>query len=434
MASERDVGDSLDGLVSPEILEAVTNQLLADLIVRKLGKGGIRISTRQRQRLAKWLSDGAAGEPPLPRHVKRLSKNLTISISARDERRLKGQVVGRTAAAVTEAMNTVAERMAGRALRDLRQEWFEAAHHDDPFLRGFERRLARTWKTGFELLEVQLYLAKSTAAEINDELRRRTTKAEMPLIEVLTSLHARACQIASEVLVLLRAGYPEGAISRWRSLHEVAIVLHFIDGHGVETAQRYLDHDAVESWKGAKEYAEHCGDLGFEPIDPAEFAEVKKACEAAVKKYGPEFNGSYGWAARDLGLKKAPKFEDVTKGAGFAHWRPLYRLASHPVHANPKSVKYRLGMIDGGPRCLPVGPTNYGLADPGQNTGLSLLQTTSVLIGHAPTLERLLVREVMRELAHRMANVFVKAQRRIERREMKFRAALTAPHGETPKR
>jgi hypothetical protein len=91
-------------------------------------------------------------------------------------------------------------------------------------------------------------------------------------------------------------------------------------------------------------------------------------------------------------------------------------------------------MIEGGPRCLPVGPTNYGLADPGQNTGLSLLQTTAVLIGHAPTVERLLVREVMRELAHRIANAFVKAQFRIERREMKFRAALAAADSETPER
>jgi hypothetical protein len=363
-----------------------------------------------------------------------MSKNLTISVNARDERRLKGQMVGRAVAAVTETMATVAKRMARPALRDLKPELLRAAHQDDRFLRGFERRLARTWKRGFELLEVQLYLAKSTAAEINDELRRRATKVKMPIIEVLTSLHARACQIASEVLVLLRAGYPEGAISRWRSLHEVSIVLHFIDGHGVETARRYLAHDAVESWKGAKEYSEHCGELGFEPIDPAEFAEVKKAYEAAVKKYGPEFNASYGWAARDLGSKKAPKFEDVTKGAGFAHWRPLYRLASHPVHANPKSVKHRLGIIEGGPRCLPVGPTNYGLADPGQNTGLSLLQTTAVLIGHAPTVERLLVREVMRELAHRIANAFVKAQFRIEGREMKFRAALAAANSETPER
>jgi hypothetical protein len=401
--------------------EHLQHAMLADLVTRKLGKHGVRVTARQRQRILRWLKEGAKGEPPLPR-TKTGAKDVTISFTPRDERRLKGQLTRQLPTLTSDMTTKVAARMARPALRILKGEWLKEAGLEDWLLLGFEQRLARTWKKPFELLELQRYLACSTAAEINDELRRRSSKSkEAPLVEALTSLHARACQISAEVLVLLRKGYPEAAIARWRSLHEVSIVMHFIHKHGVETAKRYLDHDFVESWRGAKDYATHCADLGFEPIAAEELAQVKQTYDAAIKKHGSDFKDPYGWAAWDLKLKRVA-FDDVARGAGFAHWRPLYRLASHPVHANPKSVKWRLGVMDGGPRCLPVGPSNYGLADPGQNTGLSLAQVTALMIEKAPTFERLLVMYVMKELAGQIAHAFVDVQRRIERREVKLRA------------
>jgi len=71
-----------------------------------------------------------------------------------------------------------------------------------------------------------------------------------------------------------------------------------------------------------------------------------------------------------------------------------------------------------------VGPSNYGLADPGQNTGLSIAQVTALVIEKAPTFERLLVMYVMEELAGQIAHAFVDVQRRIERREVKVRAKM----------
>lgn len=397
---------------------------LADLVTRKLGKHGVRVTAKQRQRILRWLKEGAKGEPPLPQ-AKAGAKDVMISLTPRDERRLKGQLTRQLPTLTSNVTTKVAARMARPALRILKGEWLKEARLDDWFLLEFERRLARTWKKPFELLELQRYLACSTAAEINEELRRRSSKSkEAPLVEALTSLHARSCQITAEVLVLLRKGYPEAAIARWRSLHEVSIVMHFINEHGIETAKRYLDHDVVESWRAASDYATHCVDLGFEPIAAEELAQVEQAYDAAIKKHGSDFKDPYGWAAWDLKLKRRVTFEDVARDAGFAHWRPLYRLASHPVHANPKSVKWRLGVMEGGPRCLPVGPSNYGLADPGQNTGLSIAQVTALVIEKAPTFERLLVMYVMEELAGQIAHAFVDVQRRIERREVKVRAKM----------
>jgi hypothetical protein len=407
-------------------------ELLSDLLIRKLGKQGIGVTTRQRTRLTKWLEQGAKGEVPLPQ-AKRVADDVKLTFTSRDERRLKGRLLREMAGIVAEVTHTAAERMARPALRDTQRELLQAARREARAVRGFEKRLARTWNGPIELLEVQRHLACGLGAEINEELRRHFKRSEEPLVDVLTSLHARACQIAGEVLVLLRSGYAEGAIARWRSLHEASVVLQFIDRHGVETAKCYLEHEAIESWKGATEYVAHCGRLGFESIDDKELPRIKAAHDAAVEKYGAPFRSSYGWAAHALKLEKRVTFEDVEKGLGLEHWRPFYRLASHPIHANPKSVRHRLGLIDGTSPCLPAGPSNYGLADPGQNTGLSLAQATSVLIARAnPTPGRLLAMFVMRELAAKIARAFVAVQRRMEQRDARLRAREKLAKEKTP--
>jgi hypothetical protein len=301
----------------------------------------------------------------------------------------------------------------------MRPSWIKANGRQDRSIRAFERRLNRTWKKPFELLGVQLFLARQLGAELNDSLHEGRGRKGNAVIAAVTRLHARACQIAAEVLVLLRAGYADGALTRWRSLHEVSVVLQFIRSRGAATAKRYLEHDAVESWKAAQEYSAHHARLNFEPITSTELAQVKLAFEKVIQKHGTNFRHSYGWAALDLKIKK-PSFADIEKAAGFEHFRPFYRMASHPTHANPKGILFQIGMIDG-VGTLPVGPTNYGLADAGQNTGLTLSQATAALITLAPTFDSLLAIEVMTELSSDIANAFVAAQLRIEARYRNLR-------------
>jgi hypothetical protein len=97
---------------------------------------------------------------------------------------------------------------------------------------------------------------------INQHLRSQQPVPRPFTIEVQTRLHARACQIANKVAVLLGAGFAEGAIARWRSLHEVAVVSMFIGGdEGL--AERYRLHEAVESLRVARLYVRHQDRLGL---------------------------------------------------------------------------------------------------------------------------------------------------------------------------
>lgn len=374
--------------------------------------------------IKKWVESDSKG-PLQFSGSQQLTKDIKIDISPREERRLKGAIMNKLPDVIAELLESSVENHARPLLRAMKKPWLKAALHSEKNCRGFEKRLLQTWKTPLELMQVQLYLARSLGEEVNDEMRKHPEHPNFVLIDVITRLHARACQIAAEVLVLLRTGYAEGAMTRWRSLHETTVTLLFIDQFGPATAERYLDHEVVESWKAAQEYAAHCERLGYEKIPEEEMNQIQAHYDEMLKKHSPDFRGQYGWAFQDikgtLTKGRAVTFWDLEKGVGFGHYRPFYRMASHQVHANPKAVKFKLSMMDGADDVLLTGPSNYGLADPGQNTGLSLSYVTAAIVSKAPNFDRLLHVKVMSELAMEIGHAFVKVQRRIEERESRLK-------------
>ena len=96
----------------------------------------------------------------------------------------------------------------------------------------FERNIERLWKKPFDLLEMFVSIAFEMGQEFNRHFSEAAKKENDYVYEVLIQLFARACQIASEVLVLLKSGFADGAHARWRTLHEIAVVAMFIDKHG----------------------------------------------------------------------------------------------------------------------------------------------------------------------------------------------------------
>ncbi len=111
--------------------------------------------------------------------------------------------------------------------------------------RQFEKQLQGLWGDPLGLLEMALILATEMGDRVNDELRAEAADNNDLVFEVLARLHARACQISYEILTLLKAGYADGAMARWRSLYELVIVACFIQEKGQATAQSYIDHCAV---------------------------------------------------------------------------------------------------------------------------------------------------------------------------------------------
>jgi hypothetical protein len=286
---------------------------------------------------------------------------------------------------------------------------------------NFEKRLQKDWKKPFDLFEAFLVLAFEAGDEFNHEFRKDETETKNYVFEVLTRLHARACQIASEVLVLLKSGFADGAHARWRSLHEIAVVSSFIKTHGNDVAERYLLHDNIESYKSAILYQKYYKALGDEPIPQEELDSLIAVREKLMERFGEPYKNDYGWASSILN-KNDPRFSDIEENSGLDHLRPYYKLASHNVHANPKGVMFRMGLLENTQNILLAGPSNSGFTDPAQGTAISLGQITVTLLTAKPTIDNLVLSNILLKLESEIGEEFLKVQREIEKREASISA------------
>lgn len=279
----------------------------------------------------------------------------------------------------------------------------------------FESNLYSVWGTAFDLLEMFIALCLEAGESFNKEFRTLASKSNDYIFEVLTRLHARACQIASEILTLLKAGYADGAHARWRSLHEISVVAFFIKAHGKDVAEKYLLHDGIESYKAATIYQEHCEKLGYEPLTKEEYSEMRELYIGLIERFGKSYKNEYGWAAEAIGNDR-PTFKDIEQVAGLKHLRPYYKMASHNVHANPRGIFFKLGLYPESGDILLAGPSNVGLTDPGHSTALSLGQITVTLLTHSPNLDRLVVCSILVKLEDEIGKAFLAAEKALSKK------------------
>ena len=280
--------------------------------------------------------------------------------------------------------------------------------------RRFQSNITNRWGSAFDLLEAMIVIALEAGGDFNKEIRNAPLSGKGHLIETTTRLHARACQVSSEVLALLQGGYADGAHARWRCLHEIAITLFFLASRGDNTAERYLRHEAIESYKASLVYEEHCKRLGYEPMTQEKMAQLKQNRDSLINRFGKDFNGNYGWAAVALS-KRQPTFKDIEDAVEMSHMRPFYKMASHNVHSNPKGIFFKLGLHPQNPEVLPAGPSAFGLVDPGQNTAISIYQTTVAILTIKPNMDYLVTCDVLRRFADETVEAFLKADESLEK-------------------
>ena len=94
---------------------------------------------------------------------------------------------------------------------------------------------------------------------------------------------------------------------------------------------------------------------------------------------GVDFVKSYGWASNFLAPGKR-NFKGMEEQIHYSYMRPHYKWANNYVHGGSKGFLFKAGTFKQ-EHVMLAGPSNYGLADPGQNTAYSLFQTTLTLIG-----------------------------------------------------
>jgi len=285
--------------------------------------------------------------------------------------------------------------------------------------RSFEKRLMKRWAKPIDLLEMFYVIAFEVGEEFNREYREEAAKNNDYLFDALTRIHARACQVCFEIITLLKSGLADGAHARWRTLHELAIISFFIKEHGQEIAKRFLDYEAVENHWKAEEYKKHCNELGYKPLSNEESKKIEKKYLSACRKYGKGFSKNYGWIPKNILEANDRKFIKIEESLKMDKFHPFYTLASHNIHAGAKGLNFRLGLFQDSPKSklLLAGPSNYGLADPGQGAAMSLNQITVCLLTSKPSMERLIIVTTMLQIVNEICEAFVEVQFQIEREE-----------------
>jgi hypothetical protein len=286
---------------------------------------------------------------------------------------------------------------------------------------GFERRLYKTWKRPLDLFEMMITACAEAADAVNAQWPWGKSEDQDIVFDVVRRLQARACMVASEILTLLKAGYASAAHARWRSLHELAATALFISAKGRDVAERFLAHEHVEAWRAAQKYQEHCRKLKQQPYSRKVMARLRRSYQAALAHYGKEFKTPYGWAAAALG-HPSPTFANIEKAAKLQHLRPYYKMASYPVHATVKTIRFSLSLGD--QDLLLTGPSNWGLVEPGHGSAISLGQVTNTLLPLWPTTDSVTCMQVLLLFVDEIGKAFGKAHRELKAKDQRARRRL----------
>jgi hypothetical protein len=269
---------------------------------------------------------------------------------------------------------------------------------------GFERRNYRRWKKPLDLLELLWVISEEVGATFNKAERPAAVAAKDYQFEALVSLHARSLLIAREIKCLLYGGYPDGALSRWRSLHELSVTTVFLKAQDQETSHRYLASFPFASLRAAKQLNEHAERANMDPFTEEEIKAMVARCDVFETRFGKEMRNEYGWASDALNNSK-PTFAQIEKAVSLDHWRPRYRWASQHTHGGHRPALSLLGTAESTEPVHLVGQSNSGFTDPIHMTAISLNNATSSLLTIRPNVDSIIFLQIIAGLSDEIGNV-----------------------------
>ena len=231
------------------------------------------------------------------------------------------------------------------------------------------------------------------------------------VFDIVVRHHARACHISQEILCLLKCGFADAAHSRWRALHEVTATALFIAKHGKECAERFYFHDVVDSYDGMREHKKYENRLQEKGPSQREIDECKIRYNALIKKYGRKFADHYGWASYLFPGHRRVGFAAIEKNVGLDHMRPYYKWASQNIHSGSKGLRNRLGLCEAKEDILLVGQSNSGMTDPAHATAISLCQITVALLMLKPTLDHLIIMNIINDFETEVGQTFLRVEK-----------------------
>jgi hypothetical protein len=383
------------------------------LFVNKLKSYGINLDKNQLKKLESVDLDHIetfeleltdSQEVQLSKRSETRGENLSIEFNDADFGEIEELIKESTDIVIAETL----EYLSGRLV----QEWKSQSRWlllKESFTRSrFNKKVAQVWRKPINSLEMFIGVCLDNCAEF---FTNHQTENDV-VFDTVRRLQIRATQISYEILALMRAGFADGAMARWRTLHETVVTALFIAKHGEKVAGRYLEHTTIVNYKEMVEYKKYHEILGEKPLSEDEFNSMKNEKEKLCKKYGKNFYYDYGWASSVLSNPK-PNFTDIEKDVEQEYLRPYYKFSNINIHAGSKSILFQLGMPNNENLSL-AGPSIFGHADPGQNTAISIFLAAMSLLQLESEFDIAALLLALQEIRDQVFDEFIEAHIKLE--------------------
>jgi hypothetical protein len=390
---------------------------LEKLISKKLREQGIAATRSLSGRLARHILDG--NEKPYRHRGRTLHGKVTLTLDEADGEELKKFLALFCKEDLPALIPSTARRISKGILKDLKSRWMTEEGVQNAELLEFRSRLEARWGKPLGQMRMLLTMIREWCQVAFNREEARKPHKKKQLRDILIRLLVRACQVTDEIICLLENGFADGAMARWRTLHEIAVVAAVISKYGEGIAELYIAHQAIESHRAMNKFASCCVQLGYRPLTTRQIKKITKAYAAAIAKYGETFKSDYGWAACHL-KKKRLTFADLEAMAGRADMRAHYQMGNDNVHAGVKSMFIRLGLL-GDYSGLLSGRSNGGLMEPGQNAAHTLTQLAALICLAEPNFDDLVVANMIRDLRDEIPRSFYQADKQLRRDDKHFR-------------
>lgn len=209
-------------------------------------------------------------------------------------------------------------------------------------------------------------------------------------VYALRQLWAASLQAGGEAVALLRSGYPDGALARWRLIREAEVLALFLIQQPAEVSKDYVAHTAYRALRLRHDYQEWARAAGDEPFGPREMHRMKEDARALRTSDAREWEGDYGWAHAPLleadadyraqhsngRRRRGPTFADLETAVGQRPDKMLWSWASRAVHVSIDATATQQ---------LPLAPRPKELALAGCRVASSLAMPTAMFVCSWPT-------------------------------------------------
>lgn len=277
-------------------------------------------------------------------------------------------------------------------------------------IRGFGERNFARWEPAFDHLEMMWEIAQELGEAHGKDVQQRDDEDNNATMAALAHIFPKSLLVVQEIICLLKGGFPDGALTRWRSLHELSVTAMYIAQQGENVAIQYLLSFHFSARRAVHQMNDHSERAGLERFTVEEIQDLDARCAEAERILGRAMvNDKNGeWPKITI---SHPTFAHVEESVGMAHWRPWYKWASSYTHANHRPADKSLGLAETTVAINLVGASNSGFVDPFQLTALSLAQLVATYLTHSINMDRIVHIDVFRELANEMADIAIKAER-----------------------